>query len=72
MEKHDYTERQAKDAVLKTDRRRSNYYSYYTGEKWGKIENYDIVISTEKTGIEGTALIISDYIKRRSELSSEE
>lgn len=49
----------AKDMVVKTDKRRANYYNYYTGKKWGKIENYDLVINSTKTGIDGAVKIIS-------------
>ena len=62
MERHALTRHQAKDIIIKTDKRRSNYYSYYTGEKWGKSDNYDMVISTDKIGSEGAAKMIADYI----------
>ena len=66
MRKHDLTQSAAKDLIIKTDKRRSNYYSYYTGEKWGKIDRYDLAVSTAKLGIEGTAEMIVDYLKRLS------
>lgn len=69
MDRHDLTEAKAKDAVIKTDKRRANYYSYYTGEKWGKADKYDLVVSTTKLGIEGAALVIKDYISRFNELA---
>ncbi len=64
MQKHDLTKSAAKDLIVKTDKRRSNYYSYYTGEKWGKIDRYDLAISTARLGIEGTAEMIADYLKK--------
>jgi CMP/dCMP kinase len=64
--RHELTNSQARDIVIKTDKRRSNYYSYYTGEKWGKADKYDLVISTAKIGIDGAAELISDYIKKLS------
>ena len=69
MERHDLTEQKAKDAVIKTDRRRSNYYSYYTGEKWGKIDRYDLVVSTDKLGIEGAARVIKNYVEQLDEIT---
>ncbi len=63
MERHSLTQGQAKDLIVKTDKRRANYYSYYTGEKWGKADKYDLVISTDKVGIEGAAKMISDYLE---------
>ncbi len=63
MELHSLTESQAKDLIIKTDKRRSNYYNYYTGGKWAKLENYDLVISTDKTGIDGAAKLIQTYLE---------
>ncbi len=63
MKRHDLTESQAKDLIVKTDKRRANYYSYYTGEKWGKADKYDLVIATDRIGIDGAAKMIADYIK---------
>ena len=63
MKRHDLTQSQARDLIIKTDKRRSNYYSYYTGEKWGKADKYDVVVSTARNGIDGAAGLISDYIK---------
>ena len=64
MNKHELSQSAAKDLIIKTDKRRANYYSYYTGEKWGKIDRYDLAVSTAKLGIDGTAELIADYLKR--------
>lgn len=63
MKRHDLSESQAKDLIIKTDKRRANYYSYYTGEKWGKADKYDLVISTDKIGTDGAAKLIAEYLK---------
>ncbi|MBR5632992.1 MAG: cytidylate kinase family protein, partial [Clostridia bacterium] len=52
----------AKDMVIKTDKRRANYYNYYTGKKWGKIENYDLVINSTKSGVDGAVRVIKAMI----------
>jgi len=64
MKKHDLSQSAARDLIIKTDKRRSNYYSYYTGEKWGKIDRYDLAVSTAKLGIDGTAALIAEYLQR--------
>ncbi|MBR6807816.1 MAG: cytidylate kinase-like family protein [Clostridia bacterium] len=51
----------AKDMIVKTDKRRANYYNYYTGKKWGKIENYDLVINSSKAGIDGAVKLIETF-----------
>lgn len=62
MKRHDLTENQAKELIIKTDKRRANYYNYYTGGKWAKIENYDLVLSTDKTGMDGAVKMITSFI----------
>ena len=46
------------DVINKTDKRRSSYYNFYTGNKWGKYDNYDIAINSSTLGIEDTAKLI--------------
>ena len=55
-------ESKAKDIVIKTDKRRANYYNYYTGKKWGKIDNYDLVINSAKTSVDGAVRVIKAFI----------
>ncbi len=52
------------DAINKTDKRRSTYYNFYTGNKWGKYDNYDIAINSSTLGIEGTAELICEFAQR--------
>ena len=63
MERHNLTESQAKDITVKTDKRRSNYYSYYTGEKWGNSDNYHLTVDTSRFGLEGTASFLAAIAK---------
>jgi cytidylate kinase len=46
------------DVINKTDKRRSSYYNFYTGNKWGKFDNYDIAINSSTFGINGSADMI--------------
>ncbi len=57
----------AKVLIYKTDKRRANYYNYYTSLKWGKSDNYNIMIDTSKIGVDGAARIIGEYIKHLQE-----
>lgn len=49
---------QVVDVINKTDKRRASYYNFYTGNKWGKYDNYDLAINSSTLGIEGTAELI--------------
>ena len=47
------------------DRERSAFHRYYTGEEWGRAEVYDLCLSSDALGVEGTVEFIKDYLKRR-------
>lgn len=55
------------DIINKTDKRRASYYNFYTGNKWGKYDNYDLAINSSTLGIDGTAEIIYTYAKHMLE-----
>lgn len=57
------SESEAKARMTKKDKKRASYYNYYTGEKWGKPDNYNLVVSTSEIGIDGAAKIIYEYAK---------
>lgn len=61
--KENVSENDARVLIYKTDKRRANYYNYYTSLKWGKSENYNLMIDTSTLGTEGAAKIIGEYIK---------
>ena len=52
------------DVINKTDKRRSSYYNFYTGRKWGKYDNYDMAVNSSTFGIEETAKIIAAAVKK--------
>ena len=53
------------------DKKRANYYNYYTDRVWGKINNYDLVINTSMCGLEGAAKTIFDYINNSCDENNE-
>lgn len=61
--KEGVSEGDARVLIYKTDKRRANYYNYYTSLKWGKNDNYNLMIDTGALGVEGAAKVISKYIK---------
>ncbi len=56
---------EAKSLVESTDKRRLNYYNFYTGRKWGRFEHYDVSINSTLFGIEKTAKILYDIVQTR-------
>lgn len=58
-------EKKAGDIILKNDKRRANYYSYHVGEKWTNLNNYDLVIRSDLTGIEKSVDCICAYLGKQ-------
>jgi len=56
-------ENKAEEEILKTDKRRANYYNYHADEKWGKAENYHLSIKSDFAGIENSALCILRFLE---------
>ena len=51
----------ALEIVKKTEKRRANYYNYYTHKKWGDHHNFDLTINC-KNGIDAVVeLIVNSY-----------
>ena len=53
------TEKQIKRKIVKIDRNRARYYSFYTGQKWGDKKNYDLCINTTGTPIKDIVPVIA-------------
>jgi len=64
MQRHNCDEKKAAELISKTDKRRASYYSFYTGNKWGAMQNYDICVNSSLLGIEGTAKLIADIVRK--------
>lgn len=60
--RHDIDPARAKQAVQKADKRRANYYSFYSGKKWGLADNYDLCINSTNITTEQAVKLISEYI----------
>ena len=59
--------RDVEKSILKIDKRRANYYEYYTDRTWGKAENYDISLNSSTFGLEGCVDIIMELMKKVEE-----
>lgn len=57
---HIYKELSGKalDKIQKTDKKRASYYTYYTKQKFGDAENYDICLNSGAVGIEECAEMV--------------
>lgn len=60
---YDLTDAKAKDKIIKTDKKRSSYYNYYTSKRWGDADSYDLCIDSGKMGIDGSVEILLNAIR---------
>lgn len=58
------SEVKAEENVIKTDKRRANYYNYHASSKWGKADNYNICIQSDLAGIDGTVECIKTFVEQ--------
>jgi len=65
LERYDIEKNKVEDFIRKTDKRRANYYNYYTDMKWGEAKNYDLCINSSKTGIDGAVELMEAFIRIR-------
>ena len=65
VKKHGIDADRAEHIITKTDKSRANYYSFYSGQKWGMTENYDLCIDSSKLSEESIVELIAEYIRMR-------
>ncbi|MBO5305820.1 MAG: cytidylate kinase-like family protein [Clostridia bacterium] len=66
MESRGVSESEAQSIIAKEDKKRSSYYNFYTGKKWGSMERYGAAFNTAVLGIEGTAELIADIVRSKN------
>ena len=57
-------EKAAGTLIKKADKKRANYYNFYTSKDWGDSQNYDLCINSSCLGVDGTADAIVSFAKR--------
>ena len=65
MKRCDLSEKKAEAHIIKTDKKRSSYYDYYSDKKWGSSSSYDICASTADIGIDGVVDLILYYVDKK-------
>ena len=66
---YNLTESAAKEQIIKSDKKRSSYYNYYTSKKWGDSASYNLCLDSGILGVEGCVEMIKAAIelKKKSE-----
>ena len=52
----------AEDEIRKRDKKRGNYYNYYTNRKWDDFHNYHLLLDSARLGITGSVELIIKYL----------
>jgi cytidylate kinase len=56
---------EAQKIIEQGERRRADYYNYYTGKRWGHATSYDLCIDSSVLGLMETEQIIAEFIRKR-------
>ncbi|NDV65061.1 AAA family ATPase [Bacteroides sp. 224] len=62
------SEEEAKEVIRRTDKKRSEYYNYYSYKTWGAAETYHLCIDSSILGMNETILFIEEFAKKKLKL----
>ena len=49
--------------IREVDRKRKDYYQYYTGNEWGKAQNYHLSLESGLVGVDGCLKAVLAYLE---------
>lgn len=58
------SETKAREIIIKTDKKRAEYYRFYSNKTWGAAESYHLCINSSVLGIEETAAFLLRFIRQ--------
>ncbi len=62
-EDENLTEAQMKKRITEIDRNRAKYYAFFSGQKWGARENYDLLVNTSGADIKEMSSALCGYLE---------
>ncbi len=65
MTNNQVTEEEARDMIHRTDKRRSEYYNYYSYKTWGAAATYHLCIDSSILGIDDTIGFIEEFARKK-------
>ncbi|HOE59021.1 MAG TPA: cytidylate kinase-like family protein [Bacteroidales bacterium] len=63
-ETYHYQVNKAKDFIKKMDKKRADYYNYFTNKHWGVADSYHLCINSSTLGIDETVNFIYLFVKK--------
>jgi cytidylate kinase len=65
IETYQYEEKKAKDFIKKMDKKRADYYNYFTNRQWGVASSYHLCINSSILSIDETVDFIYIFAKKK-------
>lgn len=65
---HSIAQEEAEEMMNKSDKKRSEYYNYYSYKTWGAASTYHLCIDSSALGIEETVLFIEAFVAKKLKL----
>jgi len=59
------SEEKAREMIVKTNKKRAEYYNYYSGKVWGAAESYHLCINSSVLGIDETVAFIRRFAEQK-------
>jgi cytidylate kinase len=68
-DKNGITPQEARNLIEKADKRRAEYYNYYSNKRWGRAESYHLCINSSQLGIDATVDFIESFIRKTLQIT---
>lgn len=65
---HGISKEEAEEMMEKADKKRSEYYNYYSYKTWGAAATYHLCIDSSVLGIAGTVDYIEEFVRKKLNL----
>lgn len=65
---HAVSESVAEEMMHKADKKRADYYNYYSFKTWGAAETYHLCVDSSVLGIEETVDYVEEFVRRKLRL----
>lgn len=64
QDRHTINEEQAEAMIEKIDKKRADYYNYYTYKSWGTASSYHLCINSSVLGIDQTVDMLEQFVRK--------
>lgn len=61
---------EAEEMINRVDKRRAEYYNYYSYKKWGAAASYHLCIDSSVLGMEATIDLVEEFVRKKLNLNT--